>query len=247
MPLDRDVSFTWFGHSAVRVETADGKVVLIDPWLENPKSPVGPGEIGQVDVLLVTHGHFDHMGNGGSNALAIASRLRPVWPCIHEMSLWAGRNLPGGMDAVIGMNKGGTVEAHGIRFTMVHADHSGGDIVDGGTTPTYLGDPVGFVIELPNGFRFFHAGDTNVTADLRLVGELYRPELVLLPIGGHFTMGPRGAALAVEMLGAGHVMPIHYGTFPILTGTPDELRVELDARGLRDVEIHAPEPGGIVR
>ena len=103
------------------------------------------------------------------------------------------------------------------------------------------------MVELENGFRFYHAGDTDVFGDMRLIRELYRPDLALLPIGGHFTMGPREAALAVELLGVKHVMPIHYGTFPILAGTPDELRAELAARGLGDVEVHAPEPGGIVR
>jgi L-ascorbate metabolism protein UlaG (beta-lactamase superfamily) len=162
------------------------------------------------------------------------------------MSLWLGRRLPGGADAATGMNKGGTVEAAGVKVTMTHADHSAGDWNAGGETTLYLGEPVGFVIELENGFRFYHAGDTNVFGDMRLIGELYQPELLILPIGGHFTMGPREAALAVELLRAKHVMPIHYGTFPLLAGTPAALRAALDDRGLRDVDIHAPEPGGSV-
>jgi L-ascorbate metabolism protein UlaG (beta-lactamase superfamily) len=129
---------------------------------------------------------------------------------------------------------------------MTHADHSAGAWNAGGETTLYLGEPAGFVVELENGFRFYHAGDTNVFGDMRLIGELYRPELVMLPIGGHYTMGPREAALAVELLGAKHVMPIHYGTFPALSGTPAELEAALNERGLSDVEIHAPEPGGTV-
>ena len=102
------------------------------------------------------------------------------------------------------------------------------------------------MVELENGFRFYYAGDTDVFSDMRLIRELYQPELALLPIGGHFTMGPKGAAMAAEFLGVRHVVPMHYGTFPILAGTPDQLRSELEARGVRDVEIHAPEPGGTV-
>jgi len=127
---------------------------------------------------------------------------------------------------------------------MTKADHSAGDWDRDSGTTLYLGEPVGFVVELENGFRFYHAGDTNVFGDMRLIGDLYEPDLAILPIGGHYTMAPREAALAVELLGATHVMPIHYGTYPILAGTPAQLRAELDARGLRHVEIDAPEPGG---
>ena len=242
MGLDRDTTFTWYGHSCYEVLTPGGKTILLDPFLANPKSPRTADSIDRCDVLLVTHGHFDHMGD----AVQLASRLRPVWPCIHEMSLWLARRLPGGADAAIGMNKGGTVETAGIRITMVHADHSAGDWNPGGETTLDLGEPVGFVVELENGFRFYFAGDTAVFGDMRLIRELYEPELAFLPIGGHFTMGPRDAALATEFLGVKHVIPIHYGTFPVLAGTPDQLRSELAARGLGDVEVHAPEPGGSV-
>jgi L-ascorbate metabolism protein UlaG (beta-lactamase superfamily) len=242
MSLDRDTTFTWYGHACVEVRTPGGKVVLIDPWFGNPKSPRSADSVSRCDLLLVTHGHGDHMGD----AVALASRLRPAWPCIHEMSLWLARRLPGGGDAVTGMNKGGTLEAAGLRVTMVHADHSAGDWHPGGETTLYLGEPVGFVVELENGFRFYHAGDTDVFGDMRLIGELHRPDIAILPIGGHYTMDPRAAALAVELLGVKHVMPIHYGTFPLLAGTSDQLRSELAARGLGAVEVHAPDPGGTV-
>ena len=240
MALGRDTSITWYGHACVEVQTPGGRTVLIDPWFGNPRSPKSAAAVGRCDLLLVTHGHGDHMGD----AVAIASRLRPAWPCIHEMSLWLGRQLPGGNDAVIGMNKGGTVEAAGLRVTMTTADHSAGDWNAEAWVPLYLGEPAGFVVEMENGFRLYHAGDTAVFGDMRLIGELSRPDIALLPIGGHYTMGPREAALAVELLGVKHVLPIHYGTFPILAGTPDGLRAAIAARGLTDVTVHDLEPGG---
>jgi L-ascorbate metabolism protein UlaG (beta-lactamase superfamily) len=248
MGLDRDTTFTWHGHACVEVRTPGGLTVLVDPWFGNPKSDRAAAQVDRCDVMLVTHGHFDHLGGGGDgavDAVAIAERTRPAWPAMHELSLWLGSQLKAAADGVIGMNQGGTVDARGLMVTMVPAIHSSGDLL-GHDTAVYLGSPVGFVVELENGFRFYHAGDTTVFGDMRLIGELYAPELAILPIGGHFTMGPREAAMAVEMLGVRHVMPIHYGTFPILAGSPDALRSELKARGLSRVEVHAPEPGGSV-
>ena len=242
MALPTDTAITWYGHSCFEISTPGGKTLLIDPWFGNPSSPRTADSIVRCDVLLVTHGHFDHMGE----AVQIASRLRPVWPCIHEMSLWLARRLPGGEDQVIGMNKGGTVEAAGVRVTMTTADHSAGDWNPAGETTLYLGDPAGFVIELESGYRVYHAGDTRAFTDMTLIRDLYRPDLAILPIGGHYTMGPVEAALAVEFLGVRDVIPAHYGTFPVLTGTPDELRAALTARGLGDVTVHAPVPGGTV-
>ena len=242
MGIDRDTTFTWYGHSCWEVTTPGGRTILIDPWFGNPTSPKTPDAVDRCDLLLVSHGHYDHFGE----ALMIGSRTRPVWPCIHELSLWLARNYAH-KDSVIGMNKGGTVEAAGIKVTMVHADHSAGDIYGGVEAPLYLGEPVGFVVELENGFRFYYAGDTDVFGDMRLIAERFKPELALLPIGGHFTMDPTAAALATELLGVQHVLPIHYGTFPALTGTPDELRSELAKWHLTDVEVHAVEPGGTIR
>ena len=242
MPLPIDTTITWYGHSCIEIRTPSGKTVVIDPWFKNPSSPKSADDVGACDLLLVTHGHFDHMGE----AVALASRLRPAWPCMHEMSLWLARQLPGGADAVVGMNKGGTVEAAGLRVTMVGADHSAGDWNPSGETTLYLGAPAGFIIELENGYRVYHAGDTQVTSDMVLTRQLHRPDLAMLPIGGHYTMDPVGAALAVEMLGVRDVVPLHYGTFPILTGSPDALRAALSARGLGDVVVHAPQPGGSI-
>lgn len=241
MAVGRDTTFTWNGHSCWEVRTPGGRTIVFDPYYANPNSPKPHSEVAACDVMLVTHGHFDHFGD----ALAIASRTRPAWPCIHEMSLWLGRNYAH-KDTVIGMNKGGTVEVAGLKVTMVRADHSAGDFMGGSETPVYLGEPVGFVVELENGFRIYFAGDTDLFSDLRLIAERFRPELAFLPIGGHFTMDPTAAAHAVELLGVKHVLPMHYGTFPVLTGTPDQLRSELSRRGLGDVEVHSVEPGGSI-
>jgi L-ascorbate metabolism protein UlaG (beta-lactamase superfamily) len=242
MTFGRDTTFTWYGHATVEVRTPGGKVVLIDPWFGNPQSPKTADSVEQCDVMLVTHGHGDHLGE----SVALASRLHPAWPCIHEMSLWLSRRLAGGADATLGFNKGGTVEVAGITVTMVGADHSSGDWNSAGDTTVYLGEPAGFVVKLENGFTFYHAGDTNVFTDMALIGELYKPDVAFLPIGGHFTMGPREAALAVQLLGVQQVVPIHYGTFPILAGTPDELRAALEARDLGEVQVHVLEPGAPV-
>jgi L-ascorbate metabolism protein UlaG (beta-lactamase superfamily) len=242
MGLDAATTITWYGHACVEVRTPGGKTILIDPWFGNPKSPKPASAVTTCDLLLVTHGHGDHLGD----AVALGSRLRPTWPCIHEMSLWLARQLPGGSDATIGMNKGGTVAVGEIAVTMVGADHSAGDWNAGGETTLYLGEPAGFVVRMESGYTIYHAGDTNVFGDMRLIGELYRPDLALLPIGGHYTMGPREAALAVEMLGVDAVAPIHWGTFPLLAGTPAALRHELEERGLRGVAVHDWKPGDTI-
>jgi L-ascorbate metabolism protein UlaG (beta-lactamase superfamily) len=239
MADDLGFRFTWYGHACIEVETPGGKRVIFDPWFGNPLSPKPADQVEACDVLLVTHGHGDHLGD----ALSLASRLRPAWPCIHELSLWLARQLPGGADQATGMNKGGTVDAAGLRVTMVHADHSAGDWNPEGGVPLHLGEPAGFVVELENGRRIYHAGDTDVFGDMALIAELHHPDVAFLPIGGHYTMDPRGAAKAVELLGVKTVVPIHYGTFPALAGTPDELRAALAQRSLGDVTVVAPQPG----
>jgi len=233
-----ETTITWFGHACVEVRTPGGKVILLDPWFANPRSPRPPEQVDRCDVMLVSHGHADHFGN----ALPIASRTRPTWPAIHELQLWLNSvySAPGD---VIGMNKGGTVDARGIGVTMTSADHSAGDWDNATGTPRYLGEPAGFVIQLEDGGRMYFAGDTNVFGDMRLIRDLYHPDLAILPIGGHFTMGPREAALAVELLGVGEVLPVHYGTMPMLRGTPAQLRDELAERGLDNVVVHEPAPG----
>jgi L-ascorbate metabolism protein UlaG (beta-lactamase superfamily) len=241
--------FTWYGHACVEIESEAGTTILIDPWFSNPNSPRAADAVDRCDVMLVTHGHHDHLGAApgrlsDADALAIARRTRPVWPAIHELSLWLDAQDTGA--DIVGMNKGGTVDVAGIRVSMVTADHSGGDFAADLGVPMHLGEPVGFVIELENGKRIYHAGDTALFGDMRFIGELYRPDLAFLPIGGHFTMDPAAAARAVELLGVPAVVPVHYGTFPILAGDPQQLRASLEALDLGDVRVIAPAPGETV-
>jgi L-ascorbate metabolism protein UlaG (beta-lactamase superfamily) len=246
--IDGRPSFTWYGHSCVELRTAGEKVVLFDPWFGNPSSPRAVDDVSECDVLLVSHGHHDHLGSApgdvlNSDALALARRTGPAWPCVHELSLWLEKLVADSGTQVVGMNKGGTVEAAGLRVTMVHADHSAGDWSTSGEGPLYLGEPVGFVLELEDGKRLYFAGDTELFGDMALIRELYRPEMAFLPIGGHYTMGPTGAARAAQLLGVRTVVPIHYGTFPILTGTPEQLRHALSDLGLLGCNVVAPERG----
>ena len=228
---------TWLGHAAFRVDSPGGKVVLLDPWLSNPKMPPGAREaLTRVDAILPTHAHGDHLGD----TVALAKRFRCDVPCIAELGHYLRAQ---GVETTKPMNKGGTVTVAGdLKATMVSADHSSG-FVDKSISdlPLYLGEPAGFVLELENGFRLYHAGDTNVFGDMKLIGELYAPDIALLPIGGNYTMGPREAAKAALLLGVKRVLPMHYGTGASLTGTPAQLAYELSGSG---VEISVLEPGG---
>jgi L-ascorbate metabolism protein UlaG (beta-lactamase superfamily) len=224
-----DVTFTWLGHGSYRFDSAEGKRIYVDPWFDNPKCPESEKQPERCDVLAITHGHGDHIGS----AQAVSS-LSPTVIGIIELATW----LEGqGASNTIGMNKGGTVEADGVKFTMTQAVHSGG-FAQPGSDPLYLGEPAGFVIEFENGLKVYCAGDTDVFSDMELIARLYSPDVAILPIGDHFTMGPRAAAVALELLGTSRCIPIHWGTFPLLTGTPDELKQHSPS-----VELLTPEPG----
>jgi L-ascorbate metabolism protein UlaG (beta-lactamase superfamily) len=229
----RGNQLTWLGHAAFRITTPSGKVVIIDPFLSgSPTCPPALKKPDRVDIMLITHGHGDHLGD----AVALAKEFKPQIVCIADMGGWL---VSKGAEKVIGMNKGGTVAVGEIEATMVHAFHSSG--IDDGGEIVYGGEAAGYVIQLPGGLTIYHAGDTQVFGDMKIICDLYKPELALLPIGDHYTMGPREAALAIRLLNVKHVVPMHYGTFPVLTGTPERLReLTQDIAGL---EIHALKPG----
>jgi L-ascorbate metabolism protein UlaG (beta-lactamase superfamily) len=210
--IGRGVKITFLGHAAFKLAGA-GVTVLIDPWLSNPSLNTRVDQVGRVDVILVTHGHGDHVGE----TVAVAQKTGATVVAIHELSLiLAGQGAP----KVIGMNKGGTLTIAGCKVTMTHAVHS--STVEEGGKLIAAGDPGGFVIEFGNGFVAYHAGDTAVFKDMELIRELYHPELAMLPIGSHYVMSPAEAAMACRMLKPRWVIPMHYGTFPVLTGTAEE-------------------------
>ncbi len=235
--LPENTKLTWLGHSTFLLQTSGGKRVLIDPWvMQNPACPDEHKDLGSLDAMLITHAHFDHIGD----AVEIAKATTPQIVCIPETAAWLGSK---GVENIIDMNKGGTVEVAGCRAHMVHAVHSCG-ITDGDEV-IYGGEAAGFVIELEEGFKLYHAGDTAVFSDMELIGRLLEPDIALLPIGDHYTMGPRSAAEAVRLLGVKTVVPMHFGTFPLLKGTPDDLRKEAaDVDGLEVVDLAPGESLG---
>jgi L-ascorbate metabolism protein UlaG (beta-lactamase superfamily) len=226
------MNITWFGHSAFLLNAPQGKSVLIDPWMENPKAPPGAKEITPVDLILVTHGHSDHVGN----AIEIAQRTHATVISIYEISLYLQNR---GVVNAQGMNKGGTMNVDGLKVTMVDAKHSSDLDVEGTVVPG--GEAAGFVVTFENGFRVYHAGDTAVFGDMKIIADLYRPQLAILPIGGLYTMDPREAAYACTVLKPKYVVGMHYGTFPVLAGTPTELKNHLPA-SMKKIVVEL-EPG----
>ncbi len=234
--MNSGAKFTWLGHATFLVETPTGKKILIDPWVSsNPACPSQYREIEECDLILVTHAHFDHI----ADVILIANRTGAPVVGIVELLHWLGSK---GVTNLKEMNKGGTQRIGDISITMVHADHSCG-ITDGDQI-LYGGEAVGYVVTLENGFRFYHAGDTNVFGDMALISELYSPSLVMIPIGDHYTMSPKEAAKAVELLNAPYVLPMHFGTFPVLTGTPSDLKLLLNDKVAS--EIFEIQPGDTI-
>jgi L-ascorbate metabolism protein UlaG (beta-lactamase superfamily) len=223
------LSITWLGHGTFLLVSPGGKRIVIDPWLDgNPSCPADRKKIEAADLILVTHGHFDHTGD----VLAVARATGAPVVAIYELAAWLEAK---GLKNLSPMNKGGTQTVAGIGVTMVDAKHSSSVIEDGRII--YLGEPCGYVLRFEDGLVAYFAGDTAVFSDMRLIGEIYEPALAFLPIGDHFTMDPVQAAKAVELVGVKRVVPMHYGTFPILTGTPARLRELVASRGVEVVEL----------
>jgi L-ascorbate metabolism protein UlaG (beta-lactamase superfamily) len=226
------IQITWLGHATFKITTIQDKTILIDPWVtSNPVCPDNLKQFDTLDLMLVSHAHFDH----AADAVNIAKATNPMVVAIVELAGWLGAR---GVENTVGMNKGGSIEWQGLKISMTHAIHTSG-AEDG----SYVGDAAGFVIEFENDVRLYHSGDTCAFKDMEIIGELYHPDVALLPIGDFYTMGPREAAIAVRMLGVKHVIPMHWGTFPALTGTPEALRESLHALGLDDVEVVTMTPG----
>lgn len=233
MSSSNAVRLTWLGHSTIKIVSPGGRILVIDPWLtNNPACPPEFKNMQSFDLLLLTHGHFDHF----EDALRLSRDIKPKIVANFEICQYLEKE---GIENILPMNKGGTQTVDGIKITMVAASHTSSIRVGDQTHPG--GEAVGFVLEFENGFKVYDAGDTAVFGDMKLIGELYQPDLVLLPIGDLFTMGPREAALACRLLRPRRVIPKHFGTFPVLTGTPEALKAQTP--DLPNMEIIALEPG----
>ncbi len=244
------IEVLWLGQAATRITTLTGKVIVIDPFLtNNPKTPPAHKNLdalGKVDLILVTHGHGDHTGDVKELAARTGAKVYGPAGLVATM-IDLGWVTP---EQGVRFGKGGTVTPVGpqVRITQVRAEHSSEvTVTDPATkkTTTYPGgEPAGFLVEFENGFKLYHMGDTGLFGDMRLIGEYYRPDAVMIPIGGHFVMDPKDAAYATrEMLRPKHAIPIHYGTFPVLRGTPQEYQAAL---GQTATQVHPINPGDTV-
>jgi len=237
----------WFGQAAFKITTPGGKVILIDPFISrNPKTPKelkDLSKLGKIDLILVTHGHGDHTGDSAQLSKTSGAKVAMNADMGHTFAALGW--VP--YDRLIRFNKSGPIMPIGkdIKITMVHAEHSSNVVHTDPTTKKKTvhpgGEPCGYIIELENGFKIYHAGDTGVFSDMKFIGEYYKPDLALLPIGGHFTMDPTHAAYAVRnLLKVSRVIPMHYGTFPPLKGTPEEFKQQLAGY---DTKLIVMEPG----
>jgi L-ascorbate metabolism protein UlaG (beta-lactamase superfamily) len=224
----------YYGHSTFSLTTPSGQVAIIDPWvMTNPQCPESLKKVGRLDAIFITHGHSDHTGD----LLALAKSHKPKIVSTFETYLWL-ESKQTGAQALPG-NKGGSQKVGDFDITMTHAFHS--NSIDDNGTRIYGGEPGGYIVRLPAGFTLYHAGDTAVFGDMKLIADMYKPDLACLPIGDVFTMGPREAAVAIRLLGVKHVIPMHYATFPMLTGTPEKLKEE--TKDIAGLQIHALKPG----
>ncbi len=211
--IGKGVKITYLGHSAFKLVSPQGVVIYIDPFLKNnPQTPADQKEVDKADMILPTHGHGDHLGD----TVAIAQKTNASVVSMAELATYLTKK---GLKNAVRMNKGGSYTAKGIRITLVNAQHSSSVTEEGQVI--YAGEPGGFIIRFENGFTVYHAGDTAVMSDMKIFGDIYKPNLALLPIGSHFTMDPQEAAYACQLLRPQFAIPMHYKTFPVLTGTPE--------------------------
>jgi L-ascorbate metabolism protein UlaG (beta-lactamase superfamily) len=226
---------TYLGHSTFRLVTAGDEQIIIDPFLtDNPQTPDDLKQVGELDTILITHGHFDHF----SDVMPLVGQTGAGTVSNFEIFSYLQRE---GVEDATPIQKGGTVQVGGIKVTATHAFHSSSIALDDGSF-IYGGEPLGYVIEFESGFKLYHAGDTAIFGDMQLIAELYRPDLALLPIGDQVVMSPYEAAHATRLLGVRHVVPIHYGTFPWLPGTPEEFREHVNEIA-PSTTVHVMQPG----
>ncbi len=225
------LAITWLGHSSFSLRTPGGKTILFDPWYTGNPSFPEKARPTKADLILVSHGHSDHITDAAATAKATDATVVGIW----EVTSWLGSK---GVRNLEPMNKGGTIEVKGLRVTMTDACHSSSFDENG---IVYLGEPTGFIVRLENGQSIYFAGDTALFGDMKLLGELYHPDIAFLPIGDRFTMGPDTAALAAKWLGVKQVVPMHWGTFPLLTGTPDQLKHHLSGTSVQVLELKPGE------
>ena len=226
--LNNGVKIQWLGHSAFRIESPKGKVILIDPWLQNPKAPAGMHTIAKADLILITSGHDDHIGNTIDLQRITGAKVISV----PEIGFYLAGE---GINNIFPIDIGGSFEFEGIKIHMVPAMHSSGIIVAGKVLPG--GAAAGYVVKLENGFTIYHTGGTGLFSDMKLIAEMYKPDVAMLPIGGLETMGPMEAARASEFILAKYFVPMHFGTLSTMTGTPAEYKKAL--RG--DLQSHVVE------